>query len=396
MWGAVLANHVLKNGIMLSPLFGNGAGPVKLKRRTIWTKQRLATEPENNGQRAQHPHELARQAARQLPGHEPRAFGCARHGAEFGLFLCTLNQHFASLMLLSMTGYGLAHRETDTYSATVELKSLNSKTLDLTLRLPRFLQAHELEIRTTIAKALLRGKVNLNLDFVRPAATRTPATLNTEALIANFHELQAVAQRLGLPTSETTLLAALRLPGVIPSASEARDAEPVAEDITWTELQPLLTQALAAMQQFRQDEGHTLSIEILGYVATIRQQLAAVEEHDPARIAHVRQRLATHLAELTSHEQFNTIRFEQEVLYYIEKLDIAEEKVRLAAHLAYFEQAVHQPDEAVGKKLGFLAQEIGREINTIGSKANDATVQHLVVGMKEELEKIKEQLNNIL
>ncbi|WP_210514119.1 YicC/YloC family endoribonuclease [Hymenobacter terricola] len=299
-------------------------------------------------------------------------------------------------MLLSMTGYGQAHRETDSYTATVELKSLNSKTLDFTLRLPRFLQAHELEIRNTIAKALLRGKVNLTIDFARPAAVRASATLNKEALIATFHELQAVASSLGLPTSEATLLAALRLPGVIPSTSEARDAEPAAEEVAWPELQPLLAEALAAMQQFRQDEGHTLSTEILGYVATIRQQLAAVEQHDPARIEHVRQRLAAHLSELTSHEQFNATRFEQEVLYYIEKLDIAEEKVRLAAHLAYFEQSVHQPDEAVGKKLGFLAQEIGREINTIGSKANDATVQHLVVGMKEELEKIKEQLNNIL
>ncbi|MGY3088319.1 uncharacterized protein (TIGR00255 family) [Hymenobacter sp. UYAg731] len=299
-------------------------------------------------------------------------------------------------MLLSMTGYGQAHRETDAYTATLEVKSLNSKTLDLTLRLPRFLLHHELEIRNTVAKALLRGKVNLNLDFVRPAATRAAATLNREALVAAYHELQAVADSLGLPTGEATLLAALRLPGVMPSASEARDAEPAAEDVTWAELQPLLMQALAAMQQFRQDEGHTLTTEIMGYIATIRQQLAAVEQHDPARIEHVRQRLAGHLAELTSHEQFNATRFEQEVLYYIEKLDIAEEKVRLAAHLAYFEQAVLQPDEAVGKKLGFLAQEIGREINTIGSKANDATVQHLVVGMKEELEKIKEQLNNIL
>jgi uncharacterized protein (TIGR00255 family) len=299
-------------------------------------------------------------------------------------------------MLISMTGYGQAHRETDTYTATVELRSVNSKTLDLTLRLPRFLMPHELEIRNAVAKALLRGKINLNLDFVRPAATRVAATLNKEALIAAFHELQAVAQTLGLPTSEETLLAALRLPGVIPSASEVRDAEPAAEEIGWPELHPLLTEALAAIQQFRHDEGHTLTTEILAYVATIRQQLAAVEERDPARIEHVRQRLTGHLAELTSHEHFNETRFEQEVLYYIEKLDIAEEKVRLAAHLAYFEQAVHQPDEAVGKKLGFLAQEIGREINTIGSKANDATVQHLVVGMKEELEKIKEQLNNIL
>ncbi|GAC1596213.1 MAG: YicC family protein [Hymenobacter sp.] len=295
-----------------------------------------------------------------------------------------------------MTGFGQAHRETDSYTATIELRSVNSKTLDLTLRLPRFLMPQELEIRNAVARALLRGKVNLSLDFVRPAAARVGATLNKDALVAAFHELQAVAQGLGLPVGEATLLAALRLPGVIPSAAESRDAEPVAEEVAWAELQPLLAEALAAMQRFRQDEGATLTTEILGYVATIRQQLVAVEQHDPARIEHVRQRLAGHLAELSSHEQFNATRFEQEVLYYIEKLDIAEEKVRLAAHLAYFEQAIHQPDEAVGKKLGFLAQEIGREINTIGSKANDATVQHLVVGMKEELEKIKEQLNNIL
>ncbi|TPG64553.1 YicC/YloC family endoribonuclease [Hymenobacter nivis] len=299
-------------------------------------------------------------------------------------------------MLISMTGYGQAHRETDAYTATVELKSLNSKTLDLTLRLPRFLLPHELEIRNAVAKELLRGKVNLALDFVRPAAARTAAVLNKEALVAAFHELRAVAEGLGLPAGEDTLLAALRLPGVIPSPSDARDAETVADDVPWAELQPLLHEALGALQRFRRDEGATLTTEILGYVATIRQQLAAVEQHDPARIAHVRQRLQGHLAELTSHEQFNATRFEQEVLYYIEKLDIAEEKVRLAAHLTYFEQAAHQPDEAVGKKLAFLAQEIGREINTIGSKANDATVQHLVVGMKEELEKIKEQLNNIL
>jgi uncharacterized protein (TIGR00255 family) len=302
-------------------------------------------------------------------------------------------------MLLSMTGFGQAHRETARYTATIELRSLNSKILDLSLRLPRFLQNHELDIRQQITKALLRGKVNFSLDFARAAgATAAPATLNREALIATFQELKAVAESLGVATGEETLLAALRLPGVVPSAAEQAQAAQAdaADEPTWAELQPLLTEALAAMQQFRHDEGQTLQKEILGYIATIRQQLAAVELHDPQRIAHVRQRLAAHLAELTQHEQFNATRFEQEVLYYIEKLDIAEEKVRLAAHLSYFELAIEQPDEAVGKKLGFLAQEIGREINTIGSKANDATVQHLVVGMKEELEKIKEQLNNIL
>ncbi|GAA4350575.1 YicC family protein [Hymenobacter saemangeumensis] len=300
-------------------------------------------------------------------------------------------------MLISMTGYGQAHRETDAYTASVELKSINSKTFDLSLRLPRFLQSQETEIRNTLAKALLRGKVNLNLEFSRPAAARAVATINREALLAAYHELRAVAESLHLPVSEETLLAALRLPGVIPTAAEAQAATPdAAEEVSWAELQPLLQEAISAIQQFRHDEGRALTLEILGYIATIRQQLAAIEQHDPARVEHVRQRLHSHLAELTSHEQFNATRFEQEVLYYIEKLDIAEEKVRLAAHLNYFEQAIHQPDEAVGKKLGFLAQEIGREINTIGSKANDATVQHLVVGMKEELEKIKEQLNNIL
>ena len=251
-----------------------------------------------------------------------------------------------------MTGFGQAHRETETYTAAVELKSLNSKTFDLTLRLPRFLQAQELEIRNLLAKSLLRGKVNLTIDFVRPAAVvaRAALPLNREALLAAYQELKAVAQSLGIEPGEDTLLAALRLPGVVPSPTELREAEPVAEEIAWAELLPLLHEAVAAMQRFRDDEGRTLTTEILGYVATIRQQLTAVEAHDPARVAHVRQRLTAHLAELSSHEHFNATRFEQEVLYYIEKLDIAEEKVRLAAHLAYFEQAARQPDEAVGKR----------------------------------------------
>ena len=268
--------------------------------------------------------------------------------------------------------------------------------MDLSLRLPRFLLPHELEIRNALAKALLRGKINLSVDFVRPAAARTAApAINKEALLAAFHDLKAVAQSLGLPTGEDTLLAALRLPGVIPTPAEARETEPEA-DLPWADLQPLLHEALAAMQQFRHDEGRILTTEILGYVAVIRQHLVAIEAHDPVRLAHVRQRLNAHLAEISSLEHFNATRFEQEVLHYLEKLDIVEEKVRLASHLNYFEEAARQPDEAVGKKLAFLAQEIGREINTIGSKANDATVQHLVVSMKEELEKIKEQLNNIL
>jgi len=296
-------------------------------------------------------------------------------------------------MLQSMTGYGIAHRETDRYSATVEIKSLNSKTLDLSLRLPRFLQDRELEIRNLVTKSLVRGKVNLNFDFTRPTAARATFIVSRSALLATYHELKAVAQELGLPTGEETLLAALRLPGVVLSASEVQ-TEPE-ENVAWDELLPLLHEAIERLNQFRQNEGQALTTEIVSYVDRIRILLADIERHDPMRIDNVRQRLQAHLGELSTHEHFNTVRFEQEILHYIEKLDIAEEKVRLISHLHYFTETVYLP-ELSGKKLAFIAQEMGREINTIGSKANDSTIQHLVVGMKEELEKVKEQINNIL
>ncbi|MCB2406891.1 YicC/YloC family endoribonuclease [Hymenobacter lucidus] len=297
-------------------------------------------------------------------------------------------------MLLSMTGYGIAHRETDRYSATVEIKSLNSKTLDLTLRLPRFLQDRELELRNLITKTLVRGKVNLSFDFVRPRnSVRPAAVLNQEALLASYRELEKAAELVGAPKDQLFALA-LHMPGVLQAPTEAAVAEEE-EEIGWDELLPLVTEALERVNQFRNDEGQTLTTEIVGYVNRIQEFLLEVEQHDPTRIEQVRLRLQQHLAELTSHEQFNPIRFEQEVLYYIEKLDIAEEKVRLTSHLQYFIETVGIPEPS-GKKLAFISQEIGREINTIGSKANDSTVQHLVVGMKEELEKIKEQINNIL
>ncbi|TGD81514.1 YicC/YloC family endoribonuclease [Hymenobacter wooponensis] len=298
-------------------------------------------------------------------------------------------------MLQSMTGYGIAHRETDTYAATVEIKSLNSKTLDLSLRLPRFLQDRELEIRNLVTKSLIRGKVNLNLDFTRPrAAARTGAVLNEAVLMLALEELRQAAARSGASIEQLTALAHA-LPGALRIPADTTAATEEEEDVPWEELLPLLHEALDRVNQFRRDEGQALTNEILGYVDKIRIQLADVERHDPTRIEQVRQRLQNHMAEITGSEYFNPTRFEQEVLYYIEKLDIAEEKVRLVNHLHYFTETVYLP-EPTGKKLAFISQEIGREINTIGSKANDSTIQHLVVGMKEELEKIKEQINNIL
>ncbi|MCR5888490.1 YicC family protein [Hymenobacter sp. J193] len=298
-------------------------------------------------------------------------------------------------MLYSMTGFGSAQRDTERYSASVEIKSLNSKTLDLSLRLPRFLQDRELEIRNLVAKQLVRGKVNLNFEFSRPRATGAQGSIvNKDALRTAWQELSEINQELGLSTEQLIALAHA-LPGSLRIPTDASAATEEEEDVPWEELLPLLQEALDRANQFRRDEGQTLTTEILGYIDKIRILLADVEKHDPTRIEQVRLRLQSHMAEVTGSEHFNPTRFEQEILYYIEKLDIAEEKVRLVSHLHYFNETVFLP-EPVGKKLAFISQEMGREINTIGSKANDPTIQHLVVEMKEELEKIKEQINNIL
>lgn len=298
-------------------------------------------------------------------------------------------------MLLSMTGYGVAQRETEHYTVVVEIKSLNSKGLDLSLRMPRSLAGSELELRNLIGRHLVRGKVNVSVDLTRPAtAPRSRAALHRDTLTAAYQELLSIAQELGAPT-DNILELALRLPGVVQTPAEASAPADDEPQLTWAELQPIVQEALDRTMDFRRTEGQALTTEILSYIDRIRIQLADVDRHDPTRLENVRRRMHDGLAELAQSDQFNPNRFEQELLYYIEKLDIAEEKVRLVSHLHYFTETVHLPEYS-GKKLAFISQEIGREINTIGSKANDSTIQHLVVGMKEELEKIKEQLNNIL
>lgn len=297
-----------------------------------------------------------------------------------------------------MTGYGNARRETDGQVVLVECKSLNSRGLEISTRLPRPLGDRELELRSLVTRTLQRGKVSLSIELTAAvgevAATSPGRLLDAGRLRAAYQELTAAAAELGAPLPDPLALA-LALPGVIRRA-ETPDADP-APDATplWDTALPLVQEALARLEEHRRAEGETLATELRGYAARIRQLLAEVMTHDPNRVAQVRARLETHLAELSQPELLDKGRLEQEMLYYIEKLDIEEEKVRLTSHLDYYEQLLADPEPA-GKKLGFLAQEIGREINTIGSKANDATIQHLVVAMKEELEKIKEQINNVL
>lgn len=294
-------------------------------------------------------------------------------------------------MLKSMTGFGLTQRETDQYAIAIEIKSLNSKGMDLSVRIPRFMADKEHEIRNLLTRNLVRGKVNFTIDFTRNKLAKTRNTINNELLQLYYTELELAADRVGAGKSDLFRLA-LQMPEVL---QQGQSTEEEAEVISWEEIQILLEEALTQFNSFRMDEGKALTTEIMTYIDRIRILLAEIDKQDPARVEQIRNRLRSHLNEISSAELFNENRFEQEMIYFIEKLDIAEEKVRLINHLHYFTETVYLP-EPTGKKLGFIAQEIGREINTIGSKANDAIIQRYVVEMKEELEKIKEQLNNIL
>ncbi|MDX5481682.1 MAG: YicC family protein [Hymenobacteraceae bacterium] len=293
-------------------------------------------------------------------------------------------------MLQSMTGFGSARLDADQYSISVEIRSLNSKSMDLSVRLPRFLSEREYEIRNMVSKSLVRGKVSVSIDYVKNKAQKAKSNINGDLLQAYYKELSDAADKVGAAKNDLFRLA-LYMPDVL-QQDQPEDENGEAD---WANVQPMLDEALQKINAFRADEGKALTAEIMSYIDRIRILLAEVEKHDPVRMEHIRNRIKGHLTEISTSEHFDENRFEQEMIYFMEKLDLAEEKVRLINHLHYFTETVYLP-EPTGKKLGFISQEIGREINTIGSKANDATIQHYVVEMKEELEKIKEQINNIL
>jgi len=296
-------------------------------------------------------------------------------------------------MLQSMTGFGAAQRDTEQYTIAVEIKSLNSKSMDLSIRLPRFLSDKELEVRNQVTKSLTRGKVSVAIDFTnKNNSQKLRSIINQDLLQTYYQELEKAAQKLGAATNDLFRLA-IQMPEVMQQGQLATEEE--MPPVDWPTVMELLQEAIYNLNHFRSDEGKALTTEILAYIDRIRILLAEIDRFDPTRMDNIRERIKTHLNEISAAESFNQSRFEQEMIYFIEKLDIAEEKVRLINHLHYFTETVYLP-EPTGKKLAFISQEIGREINTIGSKANDATIQHLVVEMKDELEKIKEQLNNIL
>ena len=292
-------------------------------------------------------------------------------------------------MIKSMTGFGSHSTETDTFKLTIELKSLNSKTLDANLRYPRQISDKELEIRNLLSKELVRGKISLNIDFQKTGVVEGSSKVNADLVAGYYKQLETVANQVG-SSKDDLLRLALGMNNAVENVSEGK-----ASDDEWLVIKDTLKKAIINFNEFRDAEGLELKKEFDGYINRIESLLQDVLKQDPVRIENQRKKIRDKIEEAVEAKHIDNNRFEQELIYYIEKLDITEEKVRLQNHLNYFREVI-ETGENSGKKLGFIGQEIGREINTIGSKANDAVVQQLVVNMKEELEKIKEQVLNIL
>ena len=286
-------------------------------------------------------------------------------------------------MIQSMTGYGKSVLQLPSKKVTIEIKSLNSKNLDMNTRMPSYYKEKDLYIRKLIAKSLIRGKVDISL-FVENTGEETSTRINEVVVSQYIKQLKSISTD---ATEVDCLSVAMRLPDTTKTTKEDLDKE------EWKAIESHLQIALENIVAYRNDEGKVLEDDAVKRIAIISNLLDEVLAIDPERIAGVKERLRKGIADLK--EKVDENRFEQELVYYIEKYDITEEKVRLKNHLEYFISAVNS-GESNGKKLGFIGQEIGREINTIGSKSNYAPMQKLVVQMKDELEKIKEQLLNVL
>ncbi len=286
-----------------------------------------------------------------------------------------------------MTGYGKAVAEFDNKQITVELRSVNSKQLDLNMRMPGIYREKELELRQLIAQKAERGKIDFSISFDNQTDDKTVA-LNRHLVKAYYRELMAITYETGQHHVDYV--------GIISKMPEVWvNTRPELGEQEWMVLKHAAEKALHLFDDFRMAEGDTLQIDLKQRIANIQKLLVDIEPHEVRRADAYKTKLEQKVKEAIGAENLDNNRLEQEIIYYVEKIDITEEKVRLASHCNYFIETIQGPDNN-GRKLGFISQEIGREINTIGSKANDADMQKLVVVMKDELEKVKEQLLNIL
>ena len=287
-------------------------------------------------------------------------------------------------MIQSMTGYGKAEKTLHNKTIIVEIRSLNSKNLDVKTRIPSEYREKELEIRKMLAKDLKRGKVDFNLS-IENIEEEPKNKINEKVLMAYMEQLQNLQ-----PDADTTALmvAALRLPDVLKTEKKEIDEE------EWQTVLETMQEAINKLVAYRKHEGQSLEADLQQRIENIRNNLSEITKLDANRIERIKIRLTDALDKLKI--EVDTNRFEQELTYYLEKFDINEEKVRLTNHLDYFVMELQNANEMKGKKLGFISQEMGREINTTGSKANDSSIQQYVVQMKDELEKVKEQVLNAL
>jgi uncharacterized protein (TIGR00255 family) len=291
-------------------------------------------------------------------------------------------------MINSMTGYGKAECILPDKKLSIEIKSLNSKQMDTSTRLPSLYKEKELEIRQQISSELVRGKVECTLYYELTGEEGT-GVVNVPVVKNYYEQLYRISGELGLDPSIELLSMVMRMPDTI------RSERPVLEEEEWEAVKKALQQAIRQVSEFRRQEGKALEKDLKERALSISDKLSKVENFEDERIKQIRERIGNNLSSFISRDEVDENRFEQELIFYLEKLDISEEKVRLANHCSYFLETM-QEDGGVGKKLGFISQEMGREINTLGSKANHTEIQRLVVEMKDELERIKEQILNVL
>jgi uncharacterized protein (TIGR00255 family) len=288
-----------------------------------------------------------------------------------------------------MTGYGRIQKSLDNQTVTVEIKSINSKTFDLRVRLPMLYQSKEIELRRLLGNELIRGKVDFSLHL--SGSANADFKIDTSSFEAYFNQLNEISGNLGLEKSDL-LYTITRLPGVVvQNEADVNESE-------WAVLEELIMEAVKKANAFREQEGLVLMNDMTMRIDTILSLLIQVEPFEKERIEKVRQRIAGNFEQFIPAGKIDENRFEQEILYYLDKLDITEEKTRLLQHCNFFKLVCADKKDSLdkGKKLNFIIQEIGREINTLGSKANFAEIQRIVVMMKDEADKIKEQLANIL
>lgn len=286
-----------------------------------------------------------------------------------------------------MTGFGKYTCELPDKKVDIEIKSLNSKQLDLNMRMPQIYRDREFDIRNLFAAEVQRGKVDLTINVESAVPDKIPQ-INEPIFEHYYKRLKSIAENLGINESTDFIRTILYLPETMKVEQNQVDED------EWRVVRHGILEALEAMKQFRIQEGAALYEDIMHRIDLIENLSQEVEKYEKARIDRIRSRIRESLDELADRT-IDQNRFEQELIYYLEKLDVTEEKVRLRNHIAYFRETIAEDDQ-VGKKLGFITQEIGREINTLGSKANDSDIQKLVIQMKDELEKIKEQLLNVL